>query len=266
MLDPTRAVMPVTPGAAAGIFPFASTRAIEGFVRQPDDGIPNSVAGCIAHQRSSRRRLSDFERSTGGVERDDYLSLGRAASAAAKERNGEQQPEKARRECRAPLDEMSQERASRRKWIPLKCAACRCRYQPLRRKSITGTRLHHDHEILGQALALEVLEVVADLRAHVVDRRVVRVVDLRPAGDAGARALAEPVRREILAQAHEDARTLGARADDVHVALDHVHQLRQLVETRATQNAAELRDARIVPRGPHGARFRSASARIVRNL
>lgn len=95
-----------------------------GIVRHPDDGVPNGVAGPIADHRSGARCLSDFERSTGGVERHDYLSLGCAAGAAAKEKKGKQQPEKRRRNCRAPFEEMWQESASRRKWNPLDGAAC----------------------------------------------------------------------------------------------------------------------------------------------
>jgi hypothetical protein len=58
--------------------------------------------------------LSDFERPTGGVERHDYLSLRYAARAAAQKKQGKQRQEILRRDCRAPLDEMSQESASRR--------------------------------------------------------------------------------------------------------------------------------------------------------
>ena len=108
--------MPVTPGSAAVISPCASTRAIEGLSDIQMTESRTALPGA--------RCLSDFERSTGGVERHDYLSLGCAAGAAAKEKKGKQQPEKRRRNCRAPFEEMWQESASRRKWNPLDGAAC----------------------------------------------------------------------------------------------------------------------------------------------
>src|SRR5688572_23279200 len=54
-------------------------------------------------------------------------------------------------------------------------------------------RLDHDPDILGQRLALDVLEVVPDLVPDVVDAHVVRVVDLRPARDSRLRELAQRI-------------------------------------------------------------------------
>jgi hypothetical protein len=86
-------------------------------VRLPGDRVLKSVAGCIANVCSCGCRLSDFERSTGGVERHDRLSLRRAASATDEEQQSDLRPENPRRDYRAPLDEMSQESASRRRRV-----------------------------------------------------------------------------------------------------------------------------------------------------
>ena len=60
---------------------------------------------------------------------------------------------------------------------------------------------------------------------------------------------------------------LGARADQAHLAAQHVPELRQLVEPRLAQEPADPRDARVVlrRRAPRRCRF-SASGVIVRNL
>ena len=75
---------------------YAGDRRIVG---QPDHGIVDKIAGSIPNLRPRRRCLSHFERSSRGIERDDYLSLGGAASAAAEDRQGKQRPEKPRRDC-----------------------------------------------------------------------------------------------------------------------------------------------------------------------
>jgi hypothetical protein len=77
------------------------------------------------------------------------------------------------------------------------------------------------------------------LRPHVLDARVVAVVDLRPAGDARLDPVPERVLADVLAEAHHDARALGARPDDVHLAAQHVDQLRHLVEARLPEHPAD---------------------------
>ena len=50
----------------------------------------------------------------------------------------------------------------------------------------------------------------------------------------------------------DELRALRAWADDRHVALEHVPQLRELVEVRPAQEAAGRRRARIAGLGEHG--------------
>src|SRR6185312_3550170 len=57
----------------------------------------------------------------------------------------------------------------------------------------------HDSEIFERGLAPDVLEVVAHLAGHVVHRRVVALVDLRPARDARPNALTALVALDLLA-------------------------------------------------------------------
>src|SRR5688500_9383156 len=58
----------------------------------------------------------------------------------------------------------------------------------------------HDLEVLGEALATQVLEIVAHLRTHIVEAAVVLLVDLRQAGDPGLHPLAIWILANVLAQ------------------------------------------------------------------
>src|SRR5439155_279734 len=93
--------------------------------------------------------------------------------------------------------------------------------------------------------------VVDGFAAHVVHRGVVPLVHLSPAGDTGAHPLAAGVRFDLLAQVHEDVGLLRARPHDVHVALQHVEQLRQLVESERAEQSADRRDALVVCLRPY---------------
>src|SRR5439155_2411303 len=69
--------------------------------------------------------------------------------------------------------------------------------------------------------------------------------------DAGSNPLTPLVALDLLAQVHEDRGLLGPGADDVHLALQHVEQLGQLVEPELPQHAADRRDAHVVGLRPH---------------
>src|SRR5919107_1869123 len=74
-----------------------------------------------------------------------------------------------------------------------------------------GDGLRHDRHVLHHALALQVLEIVAHLRAHVVEAGVVAQVDLREAGNARLDALTKRILANVLTQARHDARALRTR-------------------------------------------------------
>src|SRR3984957_1569744 len=112
-------------------------------------------------------------------------------------------------------------------------------------------RLQHDTHVLDESLAAQVLEVIAHLEPHIIDGRVVRGADLREAGDAGLRPLAERVVRDVFLEAYDDTRALGPRPDDVHVAFEHVPELRQLVDAGFTQEPPDRGHPRVVLGGPH---------------
>src|SRR5690606_4891208 len=71
----------------------------------------------------------------------------------------------------------------------------------------------------------DVVEVVFEFSQRVLDARAVGIVDLGPAGDAGFDQVPKVVAGDLrLVVAHQFV-PLGARADEAHVALEHVPEL-----------------------------------------
>ena len=114
-------------------------------------------------------------------------------------------------------------------------------------------RREDDEQVERDRQVLDVEEVVLQLLHRVFDARAVGVAHLRPSGQAGPDDVALAVERNLLGQLLDELRPLGPRADEAHVADQHVPQLRQLVEPRAAQEAADRRDAVVVLPRPHRA-------------
>lgn len=105
--------------------------------------------------------------------------------------------------------------------------------------------LDHDDEVFDDAVVLDVHEVVDEL---VVGRGVVLGEDLREARDAGLDVVAVGVLGVLFRELLDKVRTLGARADKAHVAVEDVPDLRQLVEAGRADEGPDFRDARVVVR------------------
>ncbi len=71
-------------------------------------------------------------------------------------------------------------------------------------------------------------------------------VDLGPARDAGANTLTLRVPLDLRPELLEDRGLLRPRPDDVHVADEHVEELRQLIQPVLAENAADRRDTTVV--------------------
>ena len=82
----------------------------------------------------------------------------------------------------------------------------------------------------------DVLEIVRELLRP---RGLARHAQLREAGHAGLDHEPLPVLRDLLAELLEEGGPDRARADDAHVAAQHVPELRQLVEVGEAQHAAQ---------------------------
>ncbi len=96
----------------------------------------------------------------------------------------------------------------------------------------------------------DVLEIVAELFPNIVQAAVIRAVDLGPPRDAGQDALPALVFLYLFAQRRENRWLLRAGTHDVHVADQHVPELRQLVQPERAQHASQGSHARIVALRP----------------
>src|SRR6185369_14957684 len=96
-------------------------------------------------------------------------------------------------------------------------------------------RLEHDRQVVRYAAAADVLEIEAHLVADIVEALVVRLIDLRPAGDTGLGKLPQRVILDRVAELREDRRALRTWADDVHLALDDVDELWNLVDAQLSK-------------------------------
>src|SRR6266550_9574464 len=65
--------------------------------------------------------------------------------------------------------------------------------------------LGHDHQIFAHPLPLQVLEIVPHFSPDIVEARVVALIDLRPASNAGSRALPQRILGDVDAQPREYA-------------------------------------------------------------
>src|SRR5690606_37403490 len=108
----------------------------------------------------------------------------------------------------------------------------------------------------GYRQALRVPEIELQLPSHIVLARVVFLVHLRRTADPRKPTLPLLVANDPLAQLEEEVRLLGTRSHDVHLATNHVDQLRQLSQTELAENSADGGDPRIILLRPDLLRLR----------
>src|SRR5437867_6151049 len=97
-----------------------------------------------------------------------------------------------------------------------------------------------------QGALLDVIQIVLELGVRVLDGIAVGEIDLRPAGDARAHSEPQAEVGDLLFEQIDEMRALGARADDAHLALQDVDELRDLVDARAPEESSHRRYA-VVP-------------------
>src|SRR5215203_6433710 len=113
-------------------------------------------------------------------------------------------------------------------------------------KDERGERLEADREVDRDVAMPQVPEVVRETIGCALGVRRVIAAQLRPTGDPGLDQQAPGLEGNgSLEHAHE-LRPLRARSDQGHLALQHVPELRELVEVRPAQEAADVRDAWVV--------------------
>ena len=104
-----------------------------------------------------------------------------------------------------------------------------------------GDRQREDPQVQPQRPVLDVVVVPLDA---VGDRGLAaQAVDLGPAGDPGLDAVAVLVAGDVARELAHVLGALGPRADEAHVAAQHVEQLGQLVERESRAGSARRRGA-----------------------
>src|SRR4029078_12153110 len=101
----------------------------------------------------------------------------------------------------------------------------------------------HYREIEHTGDILDVKRVVAQLLHRVFERRAVAVLDLGPAGDPRLDRVPLLVERDLLRELLDEKTAFRARPHEAHVAAQDVVELRQLVEARLADEAADAGDA-----------------------
>ena len=124
----------------------------------------------------------------------------------------------------------------------------------LRSRITAAMRLEQDLDVERQRPRLHVEQVV--LGALDDAGLPAQAVDLRPAGHARLFHVALAVARHQVGELRHELRPLGPRADQAHLADEHVDQLRELVQAEAADEPAQPRAPRIVRARPRPARTR----------
>src|SRR5665647_2173701 len=110
--------------------------------------------------------------------------------------------------------------------------------------------LGHDLSVHGQGLMIHVDEVVLELA---LGRGRVAAADLRQAGHSRLHVEALAVPRRLGDVPLDEVEAFGARADEAHLTIDDVDELRDLVDAEPAKEAAHGCDARVVLLGEHRA-------------
>jgi hypothetical protein len=110
-----------------------------------------------------------------------------------------------------------------------------------------------DLDVAPDRPMLEILQISLEPVAQIVlvQRRTAIAANLRKAGQAGLGRMAMPVSlvdfpEQLVGRAR--AKCVRARADDAHVALEDVQQLRQFVDAGTADDLADARDPIVVAR------------------
>src|SRR5690606_15789343 len=97
----------------------------------------------------------------------------------------------------------------------------------------------------------DVLEIIGDLRANTFEIRIVALFDLSEPRQPRQHLLPGSVPVELTAQLLEDPRLLRPWPHHVHVPLEHVHQLWELIEPRIAQETPEPRHPGVIGLRPY---------------
>src|ERR1700719_5407342 len=107
-------------------------------------------------------------------------------------------------------------------------------------------RLEHDHGIELERIMPDVIKIVLKLRNRVFLTFAVRIIDLRPPGDARLDQMPKMIKRNLFFVPLRALYPLGTRTDQAHLACQYIPKLRQFIETQLSQPAAKPRHTRVI--------------------
>ena len=92
-----------------------------------------------------------------------------------------------------------------------------------------------DDHVHGRTVVPDRIEIELELGHMILGPRTVREVNLSPASKAGSDRVPEGVERDLPLESRCDLRPFRARADQAHLALENIDELRQLVDSPASE-------------------------------
>src|SRR5579872_4685725 len=100
---------------------------------------------------------------------------------------------------------------------------------------------------------LDVIQVILQTDEHVLRRGSVALPDESPPPHARFHDMPEPIQRKLGCELLDEFRTLGPRPDRAHVSLQHVEELRKLVDMSGSKKPPNASHSRIGLLRPYGA-------------
>src|SRR5689334_2660469 len=129
---------------------------------------------------------------------------------------------------------------------------------PAKQNDLHG--LKQNNCIEDQPVIFDVEQVVLQLLPRVFDGCAIGILDLRPTGESGRNQMALFVIGDLFSQLRYEMRPLGSRADKIHLALENVPKLRDLVDANFANDAAHARRAIVAFLRPNRSFFLGVNA------
>src|SRR5690606_5143450 len=106
--------------------------------------------------------------------------------------------------------------------------------------------LNQDNQIKQQALILDVVQIVAQLFLTILFAIRIGKTELRPPGNTRFHSMTLIIKRDFFSQLPHEHGAFRTRAYKSHVALEHIEDLRQLIDTDFSDKGSNPSDPRVI--------------------
>src|SRR6185369_10630761 len=110
--------------------------------------------------------------------------------------------------------------------------------------------IEEDEHVEKNTHVLHVIQVVFEFTPRIEYGRAIRITYLRPTGESGLNHETFLIVRHFLCELRDHLGTLGAWADERHVAAQDMPELRDFIDAIPAEEAADKRDPRVIFFGP----------------